>query len=198
MRGIVTCRHLVAATLTTLVVASTVVTLPAAPLTVRDLDGHVWTPLQPPKGEVDLLFFVTVDCPISNRYAPEIGRIATEYAAKGVKTLLVYADPSLDAAKVRAHEQAYDARSPLPAVIDTGFRLTAAVDATVTPTAAIFTSAGRAYRGRIDNLYENLGQARQAATRRDLRLSLDAVLAGKPVPQADVRAVGCYIERAGK
>ena len=168
----------------------------APPLTVRDLDGRAWTPLQPPAGEVDLLIFITTDCPISNRYAPEILRIATDYAPKGVRTLLVFADPSLDAARARAHLTAFF--PSLPAVIDKDFVLTASVGATVTPVAAIYTTAGRAYRGRIDDLYVSIGQARREPTRRDVRLSLDAVLAGRPTPQAETTAFGCFIERIRK
>ena len=164
-------------------------------LTVRDIDGRAWTPLAPAAGDMHLLLFVTVDCPISNRYAPEIGRIATDNGSKGVRTFLIYADPSLDASRVRENVRAFRAGVALPAIIDSGFALSAAVDATVTPEAAIYTARGRAYRGRIDDLYVNIGQSRREATRKDLRLSLDALLAGRPAPNADTQAIGCFIER---
>ena len=174
-----------------------VVALAAAPpLTVRDLAGRTWTPLQPPPGEVDLLVFITTDCPMSNRYAPEISRIAADYAPKGVRTLLVFADPSLDATRAKAHVTSFF--PALPAVIDKDFALTASVGATITPVAAIYSSTGRAYRGRIDDLYVSIGQARRAATRHDVRLSLDAVIAGRPAPVTETTAFGCFIERTKK
>jgi hypothetical protein len=168
----------------------------APPLTVRDLDGRAWTPLQPPAGEVDFLVFITTDCPISNRYAPEIARIAADYAPRGVRTLLVFAEASLDASRARAHLTSFF--PSLPAVIDKDFALTASVGATVTPLAAIYTSSGRAYRGRIDDLYVSIGQARREPTRRDVRLSLDAVIAGRPAPLTETTAFGCFIERIKK
>jgi hypothetical protein len=83
----------------------------------------------------------------------------------------------------------------VPAVIDRGFALTTAAGITVTPEVAVYTSAGRVYRGRIDDLYVNIGEARREPTRRDLRDALDAVIAGRPVAQAETTAVGCFIER---
>lgn len=51
------------------------------------------------------------------------------------------------------------------------------------------------YRGRIDNLYINIGRTRQQVTSHDLTDALDAVLAGRPVKQPTTEALGCYIER---
>lgn len=167
----------------------------ARALTVRDVDGRSWTPTAPGPGEVHVLLFLTPDCPVSNRYAPEIDRIASDYRARGVRTFLIYADPTVNAARVKAHVKGFHAGVTLPAIIDTGLALTEAAGATITPEAAVYTPAGRVYRGRIDDLYVSLGQPRSAPTRRDLRLTLDAVLSGRPVPVAETQAVGCFIER---
>ena len=43
------------------------------------------------------------------------------------------------------------------------------VDATVTPQAAVYTSAGLAYRGRIDNSYSERLKKHRQVTRHDLR-----------------------------
>lgn len=164
--------------------------------TVRDIDGRTQQPLAAAAGETHLLFFVAVDCPISNRYAPEIARIITEYAAKRVRPFLVYADPSATPARVRAHRREYHLDlGDAPAIIDTTFAMTTAAGVTVTPEAAVYTRAGRVYRGRIDDWYVSLGQARRAATRKDLRLSLDAVLTGQTIPAPETKAIGCYIEK---
>ena len=65
----------------------------------------------------------------------------------------------------------------------------------MTPEVAVYTSTGRVYRGRIDDLYVNIGEARREPTRRDLRDALDASIAGRAVAQAETIAVGCFIER---
>jgi hypothetical protein len=169
-----------------------------APLTVRDLDGTSSTPLAPAAGEINLVIFVSADCPISARYSPEINRIVHEYAARGVHAWLVYADAKADPAAVRANLREFHAGVSATTMIDTGFRLTTSVDATVTPEAVVYTHTGRVYRGRIDDLYEAIGQNRQTAAHHDLRDALDAVLAGKPVATAETKPVGCFIERTNK
>jgi hypothetical protein len=49
------------------------------------------------------------------------------------------------------------------------------------------------YHGRIDDRFVDFGQTRRAPTTHDLEQVLDAVLAGKPAPEAAAPAVGCYI-----
>jgi len=171
---------------------------PQRSLVVRDLDGRATSPLMAATGEINLLIFVSADCPISARYSPEINRIVRDYQPKGVRTWLVYAEAKTTPTAVRANLSEFHAGLSAPAVIDADFRLTAAVGATVTPEAAVYTSAGRVYRGRIDDLYQAIGEGRRAAEHHDLRDALDAVIAGRPVAAAETKAIGCFIERTVK
>jgi len=171
---------------------------PQTPLVVRDLDGRAASPLVAGTGEINLLIFVSADCPISARYSPEINRIVGDYRPKGVHAWLVYAESKAAPAAVRANLAEYHGGLSIPAIIDTDFRLTAAVGATVTPEAAVYTPAGRVYRGRIDDLYQAIGEGRRTAEHHDLRDALDAVLAGRRVAVAETKAIGCFIERAVK
>ncbi len=54
-----------------------------------------------------VLVFVSTDCPISNRYAPEITRLHAEFAAKGVRFRLVYPNPLDDEAAINTHIETY-------------------------------------------------------------------------------------------
>ncbi len=172
-----------------------VTVVPAARLTVRDIDGRAWQPLAPAPGAIHVPVFVASDCPVSNHYAPEIDRIAAEVPARSVQFFLVYAEPRITPTAVRAHVRDFHPRLDAPAIIDTGFALTSAAGATVTPEVAVLTSAGRAYRGRIDDLYVAAGQMRSAARQHDLRDAIAAVLNGRPVVPATTPPVGCFIER---
>jgi hypothetical protein len=49
------------------------------------------------------------------------------------------------------------------------------------------------YRGRIDDRYLTFGKDRPQPTVRDLERSLEAVLAGKPVPVPRTQAIGCIL-----
>ena len=138
-----------------------------------------------------VLIFVARDCPISNTYAPEINRIATQYA-KSVRFFLVYADQEISADKARSHAKDFAYKMPL--VLDTKHRLVRATGATVTPQVAVLAPDGkRLYLGRINNLYIGFGKKRARITQNDLRETLDAVLAGKPVPHSTTIAIGCFI-----
>jgi hypothetical protein len=161
----------------------------AQPL-VTDLAGRPVSPLD--GGAVTVLIFTAVDCPISDRYAPEVRRLAERFAARGVRTWLVYSNG--DAAdRVRAHAVAFG--YGLPVALDDGATLADRATAEVTPEAAVFEAGRLVYRGRIDDRYVDFGVDRPAPTTHDLADAVDDVLAGRPVRAARVPAVGCAIVR---
>jgi hypothetical protein len=163
----------------------------ATPTTVKDIDGHSYRLFVSGTG-VTVLFFVTVDCPITNSYMPEMRRIATAYAPRKIAFFAVYSDPSLTVSAIRHH--AADFGLDMPAIDDTAHVLVRKAGATVNPEAALFANGGQVvYRGRIDNWYVDLGLRRAAATEHYLRRALDETLSGKPVTTAEVPPVGCSI-----
>jgi len=157
-----------------------------------DIGGRPFSPFTA-SPQPHVLVFVSSDCPISNGYAPDLQRMCTEYGTKGVRCSLVYEDLDIDAAAVRAHLAEYGYRG-VSAAIDGDRTLARRAGASVTPEAVLVDVKGRIrYRGRIDNRYIDLGKQRRIVTERDLRDALDAVLAGKPVPHPETRALGCHI-----
>jgi hypothetical protein len=139
-----------------------------------------------------VLIFVSADCPVSNRYAPEIQRLYGEFAPKGFRFTLVYPNPSDDVAVIARHTKEYGL--PITVERDPAHALVKKAQATVTPEVVVFDSKDRVvYRGRIDDRFVELGRERPAATRQDLRNALNAVLAGRPVNPANTQAVGCFI-----
>ena len=163
-----------------------------APLALVDVAGVVRHPLELGDAKAAVILFISVDCPISNGYAPEINRICKEYEEKGVAFYLVHADPELTAVDAKKHASAYGFTCPI--LIDRKHELVRRVGATLTPEAVVVGADGKTlYRGRIDDLYVALGKRRYEATTHDLRLALDAVLAGKAVPTPRTQAVGCAI-----
>ncbi|MDG3002501.1 redoxin family protein [Paludisphaera mucosa] len=161
--------------------------------TIKDLSGRGWRPLRPAEGtKANVLFFVAPDCPVANQYAPEIGRIARDYAGRPVSFLLVHVDPDVSSARAAGHarEHAID----LPILLDGDHVLVGRTGATTTPEAAVIAADGAiAYRGRIDDRFGKLGRQRPEPGRRDLRGAIDAVLEGRPVAEPRVEAIGCPI-----
>jgi hypothetical protein len=139
-----------------------------------------------------VLIFVSIDCPISNRYAPEIRRLHDEFAGRGIRFRLVYPNPADGDAAVRKHLQEFG--YPAIGERDGDHSLVKMAGATITPEAAVFDAQQRlVYRGRIDDRYVELGRERPAATQHDLRNALTALLAGETVNNPRTQAVGCFI-----
>ena len=164
----------------------------AAAIAVQDLAGATVQPLADTTQKATVFFFVMHECPVANGYAPEISRITTEYAARGVRCFVVYVESDLALEKAREHARDYGYKSG--ALLDPQHLLVKAAGATVSPEAAVLSPAGKVlYRGRIDDRVADFGKRRAEPTRRDLRLALDTILAGRRVSTRLTKAVGCYI-----
>jgi len=163
----------------------------SAAVSAFDLDGHPTNPFTA-GATATVLIFVGTDCPISNRYAPEIQRLATRYSAEGVRFWLVYVDPELAADEIRRHLS--DFNHAIPALHDPEHALVEKANAKVTPEASVFDVDGQlVYSGRIDDRYIDFGKARPTPRNRDLDEALQATLAGRAPAHERTRAVGCYI-----
>ena len=165
----------------------------ATGLTLRDPDGRLVDPFLAAENSTAIVFlFASVDCPVSNRYAPEVQRLHAAFAPKNVAFWLVYPNPSDTPDAVRGHLKAF--AYPVHALLDPRHDLVKLAKVTITPEAAVFTRArALAYHGRIDDKFVSLGVERPAATTRDLFDALTAVLAGKSPSAPAASAVGCYI-----
>lgn len=160
---------------------------------VTDPAGRAVSPLAS-TAPATVLVFTAVDCPISDRYAPEVKRLASRYGARGVRFWIVYANRGEQPAAAKAHAHAFG--YGLPVALDAGAELADRAQATVTPEAAVFDRAGRlVYHGRIDDRYLDFGVDRLAPTTHELDDALAAVLEGRRVATPAVPAVGCAIVR---
>ncbi len=158
--------------------------------TAEQLDGTATNPFLSASGKPVVLLFVRTDCPISNRYAPLIKQLSSEYGRK-VAFWLVYPSRATSSEKIRQHEHEYGYR--LRALRDPEHVLVAQGQVQVTPEVAVFDANHHLiYHGRIDDLYQSFGHARSAATTHELEDAIQAALSGKK-PPANAPAVGCYI-----
>jgi hypothetical protein len=161
---------------------------------VQSLSGAPVDALQAPAGTKAIVFlFTSTDCPISNRYAPEVQRLVSEFSSRGVVFRLVYPNPADHASAIREHMAAFSYEGALEALRDPAHTLVKFTKARITPEAVVVAGGRVVYRGRIDDRYVDLGVERPSPTERDLADALAAVFAGKPVPHATTQAVGCFI-----
>ena len=140
-----------------------------------------------------VLLFIRTDCPISNRYAPEIQRLYESYVRPGIEFRLVYTEHAITTTAITRHRSGYGLT--VPAEIDGDRAYVRKAKVTVTPEAAVFAGGELLYRGRIDDRYPAVGQARREASKHDLEDVLRSLASGqKPTPRF-TRATGCVIER---
>jgi peroxiredoxin len=157
-----------------------------------DLQGNPVDPLRHIKGRAVVLIFLAIDCPICNKYAPEIRRLHDEYSSKGVKIWVVYPDPDTLPKSILRHQAEY--HLPPQALLDPTHSLVGLSQATVTPEAAVFLPDRRlVYHGRIDNREVVFGSTRPEATEHDLRRVLQRIVQGQTVTPSSTPSVGCYI-----
>ena len=166
--------------------------LAATDLRLPDLDGRQIEPLQAKDAKAIVFIFIRTDCPLSNRYAPEVRRLDNKFAKSGVRFWLVYPDSDESGEIIRNHIKEYEYR--LKALRDPEHKLVKMTGAQVTPEAAVFLPGGRmVYRGRIDDRYVAFGRARAAPTTRDLEQVLEAILEGRQITNKTTAAIGCFI-----
>lgn len=160
-----------------------------------DLHGQPIRDLAGPGVRVVVLFFAASDCPISNRYVPEIKRLTEKYGPKGVRFWWIYPNAGDTAKVVADHNRDYSVTGDT--ILDPKQSLVDRSHATVTPEAAIFQVEGgelrEIYHGRIDDRYLDIGQERPQPQHFDLEMAIFAALAGKAVPQPGGPPVGCSI-----
>ena len=154
--------------------------------------------------EPTLYVYVTHECPIANRYAPEIGRIAEEHLDLVGPTVVVYADANALAKDCATHFEQYYLASDstedkahvasVTMVHDAEHEWVKRFDARAVPTAVIARGKTVLYHGRIDDRNPRLGARRVQAGQQDLRDALAALRAGTLTPTR-TRVVGCSIDR---
>lgn len=157
-----------------------------------DLNGKPISSLGGPGGRVVVLVFAASDCPISNRYIPEIARLSREFSQQGVRFWWVFPNSADTAEVISQHNRDFGIHEDT--LLDFNQTMVRRASVTTTPEVAIFTSGMReVYHGRIDDHYISLGQERPQVQHHDLETAIAASLAGKPVPQPGGPSVGCSI-----
>jgi len=159
-----------------------------------DLDGRPVMLAQSTAPAI-VLFFTASDCPISNRYEPEMLRLEQKFGPSGVQFWWVYPNPEDTVEVIRSHQVQFTGSARV--IRDTKQSLIHIAHAEITPEAAILVPESgtlyEVYHGRIDDRYIAFGQERPHAMHHDLENAIVAVLANRVVPQPGGPPVGCSI-----
>ncbi len=161
------------------------------PFEFADLEGKPRTPLVAGEKKAVVLIFVSPFCPTSNSFTPEMNRIAADYGGK-FPFYFIEADSDITIADAKKHAETMEIKAPI--LLDPEQRLVKLTNAKMTPEAVVLAGNGAAlYQGRINDLYSTQTKKLKEPKTNDLRDALDAILAGKPVPNPTTKAIGCEI-----
>jgi hypothetical protein len=159
-------------------------------IVVSDQSGHMVAPFAMRPAEPTVLFYVMQGCPISAKYSPEVGRLVRDYPR--VRFFLVQVDKKATAAQARSHQSQF--HIPCPELLDPKYALVHLGGPDTVPTAVLFGTGGEVrYKGRIDDRFPALGVELSTPRRKDLRIALDQLLAGKAITVSSTPVIGCAL-----
>lgn len=176
--------------------ASAVATLPKNTYRILDLGGQIQVIGENADTRAIALVFLSTECPISRKYVPELNRIALQSIGTGkVEFYGVLSDPSVS--RRDAMEFAREFGVQFPILFDTTGELADLCGPTHVPECFVFgADHALVYRGRIDDVYREIGRRQLEATTHELADAIQATLDGRVVAVARTVPIGCPVESA--
>jgi len=139
------------------------------------------------------LVFVSVECPVSNRYVTKLGELAGQAARQDVAFYGVLSDPRLTVAQIKTWVDEYSVGFPL--LVDGSGDLARRLEPTHVPEAFVISEDDELlYRGRIDDGFVAIGRPRAQTTRHDLAEAIAAATGPGKVAEPRTEPVGCLFE----
>lgn len=138
--------------------------------------------------------FTCLHCPYAQAWEGRLLQIAKEYAPKGVATIWInpnetvnYPDDRLERMVARAKSKGY----PFPYVRDDSQQVAKAYGALVTPHPFVFDKARKlVFQGKPDDSWQEPSKVQHQY----LREALDAAVAGRAAPTAQTSVIGCTVK----
>jgi hypothetical protein len=137
--------------------------------------------------------FLLEDCKITQAYTDRLHDIYNNYEKQGIQFVALFSNPLSSDTAIALFVDKY--KFKIPCRLDAGGAKARALGVTITPEVVLYDERNQKtlYQGRIDNLYERVGQRRQVVTSFELEAALFAVTHHQPVPIPRTQAVGCIL-----
>jgi peroxiredoxin len=165
---------------------------PAFGFSLRDFRGKEHA-LSEHTGRPVVIAFVGCQCPLAQLYALRLVELAQEFEPRGAVFLGIAANTQDSLTDVAAFARKH--KVPFPILLDPDQAVADRLGAERTPEVVVLDSQRVVrYRGRIDDQYD-IGVETPMPRQRFLARAIDDVLAGRPVAEPAVPAVGCHIGR---
>lgn len=166
----------------------------APDFSLRGIDDQNYTLAKFKGSKALVMMFICKHCPYVIAVQERIAQLAKEFSKKGVQFVGInsndwdrYPEDSPANMKIQAKEQGF----AFPYLIDEDQHVARSYGAVCTPDIFVFDHDFKLrYRGRIDDSWKEPAKVK----RQDLKLALEALLAGEPVHADQLPSMGCSIK----
>lgn len=145
------------------------------------------------QSQATAICFLGTQCPMAKSYATILSKLQKEFGKRGVRIVGVMSNTQDSKQDVEQYIDSLDVTFEV--LIDSGHQIADQFGAQRTPEVYLLDQGLKTrYHGRIDDQFAP-SVARASATREDLRIAIEELLAGKPVSVKETSAMGCVIGR---
>jgi thiol-disulfide isomerase/thioredoxin len=167
----------------------------APPFSLVNVDGRIVSLADYEEKPILLVMFICNHCPYVKHIAPYLSLLGRDYLFKGVGIVAINSNDAsaypADSPEHMVHESE-ERGYYFPYLYDETQEVAKAYHAACTPDFFVFGRHQQlAYRGQLDSSRPGNDIP---VTGEDLRAALDALIAGKPVPQVQKPSMGCNIK----
>lgn len=138
--------------------------------------------------------FLLEDCKITQAYTAKLQYLHQAFSSDSIRFTGFFPNPVSEDATMQAFVEKY--KLPFHCTRAGAYDLAKRFGVSVTPEVVVYNETRDSvyYQGRIDNLFERVGQRRQVVTSHELEAALYSIQNNKPVPITRTKAVGCFLK----
>ena len=156
--------------------------------TVNTLENYQ---LKQVKTPLVAIVWLSPECPLCRNYTKTLNELDRKYAGK-VTVIGIFPGKWYTQQDYLNFQEKY--RVFFPLLTDEKGSLSRALQATITPEVCLMDAKRKVlYRGAIDNWATGLGKTQTTATAHYLEDAIENSIAGKTIPIATTKPIGCYI-----
>lgn len=139
-----------------------------------------------------LFVFLSPECPLCKNYTTVLNKITKDFSADSLAVIGIISGKAYSSEAVNSFKKEFLVNFQL--FIDPAKRLTAYLQATITPEVVLINEKGKLiYRGAIDDWVTDLGKNKLRAEKEYLRLAVAQYINHQPISIKKTRPKGCYI-----
>lgn len=144
--------------------------------------------------KLTILFFLGTNCPITQNTTLEINRIFEKYKDNQFEFIAVFPNLDDNNNQIQKFQDKYQIK--FDCHLDSNQYLTKKFEMTTLPEVVVFSEDSLIlYKGKIDDLYFDIGKRTQKEYKKILDLKLDSIKNNKLPKVKYIKPLGCVIEK---